>query len=81
MSAAEIIELIKKLPPEEKAVVIAFAREEDRTGVRNADPERAAGVAQGVFDRHPELFRNLAQSDGHRSRGRFPAAERLYRSG
>jgi hypothetical protein len=61
MSAAEIIELIKKLPPEEKAVVAAFVREGDRMGVRRADPVRAEAIAKGVFDRHPELFRKLAE--------------------
>lgn len=73
MSAAEIIALIKKLPPEEKAEVAAFLKADgeqkelraEETGVEPkvkyiplADAER---IADGIFDRHHELFRKLAQ--------------------
>lgn len=65
MSAAEVIELIKKLPPEEQAVIFAFSDEvrEHASGdaVRMANREKAREVARQVFDRHPELFRKLAQ--------------------
>ncbi len=65
MSATEVIELIKKLPPEEQAIVFAFGDEaRARTsegGVRLATRERAREVAKRVFDRHPELFKKLAQ--------------------
>ncbi|MEY4489557.1 MAG: hypothetical protein RIQ79_2065 [Verrucomicrobiota bacterium] len=65
MSAIEVIELIKKLPPEEQAVVFAFgdeAREQAAGGVvRQANRDKAREVARQVFDRHPELFRKLAQ--------------------
>lgn len=66
MSAAEVIELIKKLPPEEQGVVFAFgdtAREQaaGEATVRIANRDKALRIARGVFDRHPELFRKLAQ--------------------
>jgi len=67
MSAAEIIEMIKKLSPEDKAEVIAFARSEegetpsaDRK-IRYIDHEKAKATAEKIFDRHSELFRRLAQ--------------------
>jgi len=64
MSAAEVIELIKKLPPEEQAKVFAFgdeAREQGGDVVRQANRDKAREVARQVFDRNPELFRKLAQ--------------------
>ncbi len=65
MSATEVIELIKKLPPEEQAKVFAFgdeAREQAvGDGVRRANRDKAREIAQQVFDRHPELFSKLAQ--------------------
>jgi hypothetical protein len=65
MSAAEVIELIKKLPPEEQAVVFAYSDEarEQASGdvARVANRDKAREVARQVFDRHPELFRKLAQ--------------------
>ena len=64
MSAAEVIELIKKLPPEEQAKVFAFgdeAREQGGDVVRQANRDKAREVARQVFDRHSELFRKLAQ--------------------
>jgi hypothetical protein len=71
MNAAEIIEMIKKLPPEERAEVLAFIqREREPTAVEEPAEERkvrymplddAKQIAEGVFDRHSELFRKLAQ--------------------
>lgn len=65
MSATEVIELIKKLPPEEQAKVFAFgdeAREQAvGAGARLANREKAREITRQVFDRHPELFRKLAQ--------------------
>ena len=67
MSAAEVIELIKKLPPEEKAKVIAFAknavsevRSTDRK-VSYVSQEKFAAITPAVFTKHDELFRRLAQ--------------------
>lgn len=65
MSAAEIIELIKKLPPEEQAEVIAFTRQleepTDRPKVRYISDEKFAEVAPKVFEKHRDLLRTLAQ--------------------
>lgn len=67
MSAAEIIELIKKLPPDERAEVVAFARNEpavvptkERT-IRYVSEEKFAEVAPRVFEKHADLLRRLAQ--------------------
>lgn len=65
MSAAEIIELIKQLPPEGKAEVIAFTRALEADGnlpkVRYISDEKFAEVAPKVFEKHRELLRKLAQ--------------------
>ncbi len=65
MSAAEIIEMIKKLPPEERAEVDHFLAETrvsmQENGNRfatDADFERAAKL---VFADNHELLRRLAQ--------------------
>lgn len=68
MSATEVIELIKKLPPEEQAVVrdfvagqVAVAVGEVESVRRESDTERALRIGRGYVSRHPELFRRLAQ--------------------
>ena len=63
MSAAEVIELIKKLPPEERAEVTAFARavENCPEEIRRIDRAEAKKIGSELFDRHPDLFRKLAQ--------------------
>jgi hypothetical protein len=67
MSAAEIIELIKKLSPEEKAEVLDFARKSESGDqvserkinfVSDADFDKAAA---DVFKKHSDLLRRLAQ--------------------
>ncbi len=60
MSAAEVIEQIKKLPPEERHTVRSFlnAKTVDLEAV--PDDEFKA-IAAGVFNRNEELFRQLAQ--------------------
>jgi len=70
MNAAEIIELIKKLPPEERAGVEAYLKGE-KTEIRVEEAaqnqaryiakEEAERIAEGIFQRHSELFRKLAQ--------------------
>jgi hypothetical protein len=66
MTAAEIIELIKKLPPEERAEVHDFVlngqmvAEGDRK-VRYLTDEKFAEVMPKVFEKHHELLRRLAQ--------------------
>jgi hypothetical protein len=63
MSAAEVIELIKQLPPQEKAAVNAFLQ--NGTGsasetelARDADFDRSA---KKIFADNHELLRRLAQ--------------------
>ena len=77
MNAADVIELIKKLPPAEKAEVMAFLNkdagvaesparyasttESDQRKVRTIPRADAERIADEIFDRHAELFRKLAQ--------------------
>jgi hypothetical protein len=61
MSAAEVIELIKKLPPKEKAEVYAFVRKADEQGIRTISDEKFGEVAPKVFSKHRDLLRRLAQ--------------------
>lgn len=65
VSAAEIIALIKKLPPADQAEVVAFARAlSDRdvaVEVRYMPDDKFAEVAPQVFAKHRELMRKLAQ--------------------
>jgi hypothetical protein len=77
MSAAEVIELIKKLPPDEKAAVVAYLNTQPGVGettaqytssgeaeprkLRTIPQEDAERIADQIFDRHPELFTKLAQ--------------------
>jgi hypothetical protein len=63
MSAAEIIEMIEKLPPEERAEVLAFIKagkldQPSTKVVSDADFERAA---KRVFADNKDLLRRLAQ--------------------
>ncbi|MDP3071667.1 MAG: hypothetical protein Q8N18_15355 [Opitutaceae bacterium] len=66
MSAAEIIAMIDQLPPTEREKVKLHL--EASSGAKPPDEGvRRAGVAEGLavgekfIDRHPELFRRLAQ--------------------
>lgn len=67
MSAAEIIELIKKLPPEERAEVMSFARNEPAIAltlekkIRYVSDEKFDEVMPRVFEKHADLLRRLAQ--------------------
>jgi hypothetical protein len=58
--------MIEKLPPAERAEVVAFVRKAepapaDRGGVRYLPQAEAERIAEQVFDKHHELFRRLAQ--------------------
>jgi hypothetical protein len=63
MSAAEVIEQIKKLPPEEKAKVVNFAISQSihapASGTDVGDDFKQ--TAQKVFATNADLFRKLAQ--------------------
>jgi hypothetical protein len=67
MSAAEIIELIKKLPPEERAEVMAWAKSEaaesrvEEPKVNYLPQAEAERRAEKIFRENHELFRRLAQ--------------------
>ena len=61
MSAQEIIEQIKALPPKDQAMVLEFARSLHTDGVHYVDQETLEKAARKVFDEHEKLFRKLAQ--------------------
>lgn len=65
MSAAEIIDLIEKLPVTEQEQVRAYldqkAKAASGDGVRRLDLKTATALGEDVFNQHPELFRKLAQ--------------------
>jgi hypothetical protein len=65
MSAAEIIEMIEKLPIAEQQEVRAYLDRKESVpaadGVRRMDLAKAVAIGEGVFDRHPELFHKLSQ--------------------
>ena len=66
MSALEVIEQIKALPPEEKAQVVVFVRQMEAPStepseVRYADRPTLETTAEKIFDRYDDLFRKLAK--------------------
>ncbi len=64
MSAAEVIESIKKLPAQERAEVARYLEEMETSKtpqIRYADQERAREVSARIFESHGELFRKLAE--------------------
>ena len=64
MSAAEVIEQIKKLPPEEVRAVREFLQNETSSrsdSVEYITREEAAKSAEKFFGRYPDLFKKLAQ--------------------
>ncbi len=63
MSASEVIEQIKALPPEEKMVVVEFVHQLEAAESKPVDTCRSEleAVAEKVFERYDPLFRKLAQ--------------------
>lgn len=63
MSAAEVIEMIKKLPPREQAEVLAFVREGklEQPLTRNAADSDFERAAKRVLTDNHDLLRRLAQ--------------------
>ena len=67
VSALEVIEQIKALPPEEKAQVVDFVCQMAAPPpsisrvIRYASPEQVRAAAEKVFRKHEEVFRRLAQ--------------------
>ena len=66
MSAAEVIAMIEQLPPQEREKVkqhlaVSSAPKTAGDGVRRAGVAEGLAVGEKFIDRHPELFRRLAQ--------------------
>ncbi|HEX8280395.1 MAG TPA: hypothetical protein VF551_03380 [Chthoniobacterales bacterium] len=65
MSASELIEQIKALPPEEMEVVRQFvlngASGTPSAQIRYIDPARARELGERIMSENEELFRRLAQ--------------------
>ncbi|HEY2344112.1 MAG TPA: hypothetical protein VGH90_13805 [Chthoniobacteraceae bacterium] len=64
MSALEVIEQIKALPPAERRKVAIFVRELDTPTATSAQGEARPNIdalAAEIFDEYDELFRKLAQ--------------------
>lgn len=68
MSANEIIDQIKQLPPGEQEQVIAFVKQlgysaglREELPLRYMDEAKAKVASQEIFSKHAELFRKLAQ--------------------
>jgi hypothetical protein len=59
MSATEVIEEIKQLPPEEQRKVAAYIHELETKGSEVS--EEFKRIADEVFRKNDELFRKLAQ--------------------
>jgi len=62
MTAYEVIDQIKALPPEERAKVVGFIQEmESVRSERTMDRNTFEQSAKQVFDRHAELMHKLSQ--------------------
>jgi hypothetical protein len=62
MTALEVIDQIKSLPPEERAKVVGFIHEmESERAERTLDARTFEQSAKQVFDRHAELMQKLSQ--------------------
>jgi hypothetical protein len=61
MSAQEVIERIKALPPHERQEVVDYVRESEAAAVVKEEQPDWDKVFDKVFAEHDELFRKLAQ--------------------
>ncbi|MEW6305890.1 MAG: hypothetical protein AB1705_20640 [Verrucomicrobiota bacterium] len=66
MTAEEVIEQIKALPPEGKAAVVGFIHEMEREGepsaeIRYMDNKTFREAKERVFAKHSELLSRLAK--------------------
>jgi len=59
MTASEVIDQIKSLPPEERAKVVGFIH--DIESERTLDTGTFEQSAKQVFDQHAELMHRLSQ--------------------
>jgi hypothetical protein len=63
MSAQEVIEQIKAMPPHERQAVVQFVQESEAKPAKPPEEERPnwRAIMTKIFDEHDELFRKLAQ--------------------
>ena len=64
MTAQDVIEQIKALPPEERAKVVGFIHALEAAqplGASHADEKTFAEAAEWTFREHAELMRKLSQ--------------------
>jgi hypothetical protein len=68
MSATEVIEQIRQLPPEEQEQVVAFVKSlavgdrlREEPSVSYMDSGKAKALSTELFTEHAELFRKLAK--------------------
>jgi hypothetical protein len=63
MTAREVIDQIKTLPPPERAKVVDFVHglEAERAPVRQAEDRAFTEAAKWVFGEHADLMRKLSQ--------------------
>ena len=65
MSASEIIEQIKALPPQDRRAVLEFARRAEPVAsaspVHYAGDDAARAAGEAVVAQYPEVFRRLAE--------------------
>ena len=64
MSAIEVIQQIKSLPPGERELVEKFVRSGEEPcarEIRHMDSAKAEELADKIFSENAELFRKLAQ--------------------
>jgi hypothetical protein len=62
MTAYEVIDHIKSLPPDERAKVVGFIHEMESGGTeRTLDAGTFEQSAKQVFDQHAELMQKLSQ--------------------
>lgn len=63
MTAVEVIDQIKALPPKEQAKVIDFIQQLESIPPHapTLDPETFEKAARSVFERHGDLMRRLSQ--------------------
>jgi len=62
MTAFEVIDQIKSLPPDERAKVVGYIHEMESSGTESApDTDSFDKSARKVFDRHAELMQKLSE--------------------
>ena len=64
MTAQDVIQQIKSLPPEERAKVVGFIRKLEKTGqngVEYANDEAFAEATKWAFQEHAALMKKLIQ--------------------